>query len=129
MSHTKEPWACYHDGKREMNNISYFIKSKAGDMVSYGHMTDANARRIVAAVNACEGLPTELIEKHDVTRSGIAKGAGELEQQRDELLAALEGVIVRCAPSGYIGQDGQYLKKIRAVLAKVGAGGTAEVAA
>lgn len=48
---------------------------------------NANARRIVACVNACEGIPTELIEKHGVTRSGIAKWVDEITQQRDELHA------------------------------------------
>lgn len=63
MSHTKEPWAAYQDGKREMNNISHFIKSIAGDMVVYGHLSKEDARRIVACVNACAGIPDDMIRQ------------------------------------------------------------------
>lgn len=35
-----------------------------------------------------------------------------------ELLAALEGVVSRCEPSGYVGIDGQFLKAVRAAIAK-----------
>lgn len=40
-------------------------------------------------------------------------------RKRDELLAVLEGVEARCSAGGYVGMDGQYLKDIRAVIAKV----------
>ena len=45
--------------------------------------------------------------------------------QRDELLRVLIGVVIRCEGSGYIGQDGQYLKTVREAIEKVGAGETA----
>lgn len=49
--------------------------------------SESDARRIVACVNACEGLSTECLETMP-----IAENAGEiierLEKQRDELLAA-----------------------------------------
>lgn len=54
---------------------------------------EANMRRLAACWNACEGLPTEFLEKHGVTRSGIAKGVDDLTRQRDELLAALKKLL------------------------------------
>ena len=54
---------------------------------------EANARRIVACVNACAGIPTDDLEQ---CPSGglfhLADHANELVKQREELLAALEAV-------------------------------------
>ena len=47
-----------------------------------------DARRIVACVNACAGLPTEQLESSPP--GGILNGVAGLIAQRDELLAALE---------------------------------------
>lgn len=63
---------------------------------SNGLITEANARRIVACVNACEGIPTDYLESPDNEATQIAKrGYAEiiaLRQQRDQLLAALKCV-------------------------------------
>ena len=48
----------------------------------------ANARRIVACVNACAGLPTEQLESSPP--GGVLNGVAGLIAQLDELLAALE---------------------------------------
>lgn len=49
------------------------------------------ARRVVACLNACRGLPTDELEK-----SGLVSVVGtqmiELEKQRDQLLAAMEQI-------------------------------------
>lgn len=54
---------------------------------------DANRDRIVACVNACEGVPTDVLE-NTVQRGGALLYQQErrkaAEAQRDELLAALE---------------------------------------
>ena len=47
-----------------------------------------DARRIVACVNACAGLPTEQLESSPP--GGILNGVAGLIAQRNELLAALE---------------------------------------
>lgn len=47
-----------------------------------------DARRIVACVNACAGLPTEQLESSPP--GGIINGVAGLIAQRNELLAALE---------------------------------------
>jgi hypothetical protein len=44
---------------------------------------EANARRLVACWNACEGVPTEMLEEYPAPFT-------ELHAQRDELLEALE---------------------------------------
>lgn len=92
MSHTPEHWAVYRDGKREMNNVSYFIKSLAGDLVTYGHLSEENARRIVACVNACAGIPNDQLECDEPTFVRIFNERNTLNKQRDELLAILEGI-------------------------------------
>jgi hypothetical protein len=134
MSHTKEPWAVHRHIARiipaeHMNRPIGAHEDAAIDRETYAqeicamHWPDrnrsedevrANARRIVACVNACEGLPTELIEKHGVTRSGIAKGVAELTKQRDELAAFIQGWLERQ------GDDVSYMtEKARAALAAV----------
>lgn len=49
------------------------------------HERDTNARRIVACWNACEGVPTEVLEAYTVLEK-----LREQDTQRRELLAALE---------------------------------------
>lgn len=48
----------------------------------------ANARRIVACVNACAGVETGHLEKYGLP--DFAQKISDLREQRDELLAALE---------------------------------------
>lgn len=48
-------------------------------------INEANASRIVACVNACEGVSTEVLE-YNSQHGGVLR----LERQRDQLLAALE---------------------------------------
>ena len=77
------------DGKSiEPLHMGFLVESgrnicvnKSGRVIAVAK-DDELARRIVACVNACEGLPIELIDKHGVTRSGIAKGIEELANQR-----------------------------------------------
>jgi hypothetical protein len=65
MEHTKEPW----EVKTVPNtDQTYFIQSKIGTIASvkngYGWQeVEANARRIVACVNACAGIPTESLNQ------------------------------------------------------------------
>ena len=48
----------------------------------------------------------------------LAQQLNTATAQRDELLAVLRGVQKRCAPSGFVGMDGQYLKEVGAAIAK-----------
>ncbi len=49
-----------------------------------------DARRIIACVNACEGIPTPQLECDSAAFILLLNSRNSLEQQRDELLAALE---------------------------------------
>lgn len=53
MEHTKEPWS--------MDAVSGNIIGNNGELICES-VTPKDARRIVACVNACAGLSTELLE-------------------------------------------------------------------
>lgn len=75
--------------------------------------TEANARRIVACVNYCKGLPTEGV----ITATALGKTAevslhqlADAITQRDQLLAALERMVaIHDEPSGFAGKYGKAL--------------------
>lgn len=92
--HTKEPW---HVGDAFMvgelvggNDVFPVYQGEAGedDLLAFAFSTE-DARRIVACVNACAGIPTELIEQGGFAAVPVATHR-EVKQQRDELLAALK---------------------------------------
>ena len=100
MGHTKEPWSI---GKPPPNGEQTIGDSK-GLMVAvattgYGVSSEANARRIVACVNACVGVGTEYLEDNGLIIE-LVREHNTVLKQRDELLAALEpfGAIDLCAP-------------------------------
>lgn len=98
---TPEPW--YLEPSEETTN-AYEVKCKGGYYVATAH--DAvrgfddpkeNARRIVACVNACEGISTEQLESWLCMSRPIRKSLEELKSeadregaQRDEMLAVLQ---------------------------------------
>ena len=107
-NHTKAPWlfdgkVVYALNEKWVNIFSAFVQDgKTGE-----DELKANARRIVACVNACEGISTETLEQGS-TLAKITKSASDelaaarnmqgniedriarLAQQRDELLAAIK---------------------------------------
>lgn len=105
-AHTPEPWLVWGDAQgfaRVGTSPNYTVAAcmHTPGVDSYA----ANARRIVACVNACEGMSTESLESiagriasksvlqmHANYVSNKAKVA-DLEQQRDKLLAALEELL------------------------------------
>lgn len=106
--HTKEPWAFTQKLSASENHRGYVLwddhyRSIIGDVSPRdedGKQGEANARRIVAAVNACAGIPTEVLETW-AADSGVARRVGlanialtaeltALRAQRDELAEALE---------------------------------------
>lgn len=95
MSHTKEPWQVY-PGRTNRKNI--VIENIHGDCVALvmesEDVDEADARRIVACVNACAGVPTKVLEAVG-RHHGFdpAEVIAEIEKQRDELLAALKLVL------------------------------------
>lgn len=106
--HTPEPWACTKAGP-VMNGYSQgdaicsiehntLIAGCFSDVRGGPEVAEYNARRIVACVNACSGLPTEELERI-ATRAPFTAYA-ELKQQRDELLEALKFAQMLLADNG-----------------------------
>ena len=119
-NHTKAPWSW----QAESENLAYLVESddatiiarlSADDVSNNFSRVVANTRRIVACVNACEGISTENLEDnkpiielandynaalkqldvfaelaafHRDARLGALKELAIVERQRDELLAA-----------------------------------------
>lgn len=63
MSYTKKPWKTKFSGTIGHTSI---LLPKGSAPISYGPFRDDHARRIVAAVNACAGIPTEELESGNV---------------------------------------------------------------
>ena len=87
MSHTPEPWIFavaddFYCGS---------IMGRHGGEVFDGDFTEANARRIVACVNACAGVHTEILEEGG--QGTVAASMARLTEQRDKLLAELESLV------------------------------------
>ena len=103
--HTPEPWATeyredyeemYHqdifDAKGETIAICSWFKVKV-DARTTTTNREANARRIVACVNALEGIPTAILEMAGTgLMSEAAVEVGNLTAQRDSLLSALRAL-------------------------------------
>ena len=96
--HTKEPWILVDT---EDDTIEITTEKRNGLIIPIAEVStgfdgqigieqEANPRRIVACVNACEGISTEQLE---CPGGNVAKVAGSLMKQRDELLAALTGLV------------------------------------
>lgn len=108
MTHTKEPWfevetECdvIEITNDERNGLVVPIaKVSTGFNGQVGIEQEANARRIVACVNACEGIPTGVLEKQGMVP--IEQVTHDIEQQRDKLLDTLK----ECLP--YIDNDQAY---------------------
>ena len=86
--YTRGPW------KTEGEGIHAIIRGGDATIVAVRHrlpadVHEANARRIVACVNACEGVDTELLEIRPVPFSELREERDSLLKQRDVLLDAL----------------------------------------
>lgn len=85
--HTAGPWA-YEMGAVVMRG-QVVITDAAPDGAPIEERR-ANSRRIVACVNACEGLTTEEVEGIPVRLDLLARDYRAMKSERDELLALLE---------------------------------------
>lgn len=90
----------------------------------------ANAERIVACVNACEGISTETLEQYGpaeiksllATATGKAMAYDVASAQRDELRAVLKEVaewIAEREPDNHLVARGYMVNKMRVTLARV----------
>jgi hypothetical protein len=86
MNHTKEPWEARRDPSyygivSEVYAGNKFILSTGG--VHSPSEQEANAKRIVACVNACEGITDEALEA-GVVHSALINLEESLELQKGE---------------------------------------------
>ena len=93
-NHTKEQWSW----QAESESVAYLVESddatiiarlSGGDGTNNFSRAAANARRIVACVNACECIETEELNEYCAVS---AKEYQDLERQRDLLLEALDRI-------------------------------------
>jgi hypothetical protein len=102
MRHTKEPWRV-ELGSDENDWPKYWptIHSDSGEIIGtegfYGDSREqslADARRVVACVNACANMSTKYLEQcGKMARNEAGEAITDLICQRDELLAALEEMV------------------------------------
>lgn len=92
--HTKEPWTIEvseeYDSSFDIRKGEWYVAT-THDGCEGNNNSESNARRIVACVNACAGIPTELIEQGGFAAVPVATHR-EVKQQRDDLLAALKEI-------------------------------------
>lgn len=99
--HTPGPWTYFvgNANGRGLIRIEQYGTGEHITSLARGAIGEANAGRIVACVNACEGMNTETLEVAANGGPNVKEwfqAWGEefkIEKQRDELLAALEGLL------------------------------------
>ena len=105
--HTPEPWKISHDDSTEEwsivtnqhGSIIANVNEETGpELVGYTPVVRKmpgieNARRIVACVNACAGARTEALEHREHLLKAVDDDIARLTAQRDQLMAALQGMI------------------------------------
>ena len=101
--HTKEPWRVTADGFIASSGFVPIrtpfregaFKTGPGRSDHSDELLDANARRIVACVNACAAIPTEDLEKAaaDPIAGMFGRLAGKSVSQRDHAVRALSQLL------------------------------------
>lgn len=86
-NHVTEPWYALSGGTiyRDIKDTRFLI----AQCTNWSEQTDENAKRIVACVNACAGIPTDQLE------AGILKGFNKVIEERDELLEIMRQIYNR----------------------------------
>jgi hypothetical protein len=94
-NYTQGPWKLYRNDQSvgDANGFAVCDVWPRGDDGMASEEGKANARRIVACVNALQGVPTEELERHHLGHAGEVQFRIEMTKQRDELFAALEGLL------------------------------------
>lgn len=130
MAHTQEPWFVFPQwpdrfsiGATRHNSLSIKVAEAppvkiitgAGDDSISEEEAALNTLRIVACVNACAGIPNEILAS-SMFRDAIKMKASyiEITRQRDELLATLRDIV-----SDQESNSDDTLNFGRAVLAKI----------
>ena len=98
-NHTPEPWAIDPDDRPNMHwnnhivseaNPNIAICFMAHDGTEQNERGEANARRVVACVNACKGIPTYQLTGEDGNPVILGDMIDLLRNQRDTLLPICE---------------------------------------
>jgi hypothetical protein len=138
--HTKEPWRVgklshprdYEKVRETAGLLDIVVDTEtvpyvlASCNLNFPEDAKANARRIVACVNACAGISTENLEQNKPIKEGL-HGLNDrirtAEKQRDELLYVLEDVLDRYALEiGYTNWrevEGQIFDDSRALIKRI----------
>lgn len=103
--HTKEPWR----HQRYKIESSLIVSCADASRIIAEVKFEDDARRIVAAVNACQHYSTEDLEEVGEHLSGVLvdtrKRCAELIAQRDELLAVLKMVVKYFGQTQIVNQE------------------------
>jgi hypothetical protein len=105
--HTPEPWEVRLltgiDSKKTGTTVLvYTASSDSIDTGLRGKNPEADAARIVACVNACQGISNEILSdmsnyfgKKGRTYYTLVQDMRQAQQQRDELIQAVEGALLQ----------------------------------
>lgn len=122
--HTKEPWkavtdcpgkCCWHIEPVNVEFPRWF------DRINLPEISESDARRIVACVNACAGIPTGMLIAAGQSAVIALRPIDEVIAERDELLAAAQSVIDRWDTPLWkdVPATAEYINKLREAVAKV----------
>ncbi len=94
MKHTKEPWEI-----RKMTNGLFGAKGQNNDWFVFENALEKDAKRIVACVNACEGIDDpelwvkdskvirmKLIALEEINRENAIRGQSYMEECHNEII-------------------------------------------
>lgn len=87
--HTKGPWEAFTECPAQCCWLIRTVYDDDGDseLITSPETSEEDARRIVACVNACEGIDTVQVEMLNV--ASALESLNAVRQERDALLAAL----------------------------------------
>lgn len=128
--HTKGPWRVTADGFIASSGFVPIrtpfredaFKTGPGRSDHSDELLDANARRIVACVNACAAIPTEDLEKAaaDPIAGMFGRLAGKSVSQRDHAVRALSQLLsVLDDPHRTVGKTHDALEAARSAVATI----------
>lgn len=102
--HTPEPWILFSD---ETQSLAILPVGRFGAVARFKYRpSGADADRIVAAVNACEGIPTEALEQGAVKDLLVAlrraeqylEVVGGAHPSEQDVLAQVRAALTRAKP-------------------------------
>ena len=107
---------------RQEGALLFFANRAGGFSVRDCPVPQANARRLAATWNACQGISTESLEANGVTSFEAAvvmtRQQATLRAQRNELLAELGSIAAFAVGEGDVCEI--IAKRARAIIAKIG---------